>query len=333
MITDPWLNIEEVLSYNKRHNFLVGKRGIGKTYSTTEWLLKQAILHDKPFIWCRNTKAALDELTKFNGIGFLSNHPKKMGLDPAMFTVAKHVLFYGEKEIGAFLSLGNFFSVKGIDHARFKNFVFDEFMPERREASRVDYDYALKSIMQSVFRDRTDFRAFYMANVLNTSCSILEFFHFNISPIFPGQIKQVNNKLNAIIFYLQNRTTEDTAKGDAFALANKHTDSSIIINYENNIDKTCSKDMKQIQKMAYMVGDHSFFLLREFKDKVAVISVKKRAEGSPLPCYALNKKFVFDDALFDIRFKQQILRMWNTNVLVFKSHYTLYQFTNGLFMQ
>ena len=334
-ITNPWLNYDEVMSYGKRHNFLVGDRGVGKTYGLTRWVLNRAVNHDEPFIWTRNTKAALQELTKFNGIGFLSDHAEKLGLDASLFAVVKGVMFYGDKEVGAFLSLGNFFSIKGIDHRRFKNFVFDEFMPERREAMRIDYDYALKSVLQSVFRDRTDFRAFYTANVLETSCSILEFFHFNITPTFPGQVKQLNNKLSAVIFYLQNlkSTEKRSLKGDAFALANKYTESSLIINYEKNVNKECSQNIRQREKIAYMAGDHSYFLLREFEEKVAIIAIKKPPERTQLPCYAINKKFVFGTLIYDEKFKQQMLKLWNNGHLIFKSHYALYQFTKGLFTQ
>lgn len=334
-LADPWLNYEEVLSYGMRHHFLVGDRGIGKTYGITKWLLNRAIRHGEPFIWVRNTKAAIEELTKFDAMGFLGEHVKKMDLEQADFSLSKHMLFYQDRIIGAFLSLGNFFSIKGIDHSIFINFVFDEFMPERREAQRVDYTYALMSIMQSVFRTRTNFRAFYTANVLNTSSEILDFFSFSITPAFPKQVKQINRKLNAIIFYLQNLEISERKEqtGDAFALANKYTESSQIIDYEKNIDKECSQEIKKSEKMAYCAGDQTYFLLREYKDKVAIIPVKSMANSTTLPCYALNKKFVFGDVIFDQKFKTQLLKMWNTNGFVFKSHYALYQFTQGLFMQ
>lgn len=335
MLVNPWLNYNEILSYNLRHHFMVGDRGIGKTYGLTRWVLNRAIKHNEPFIWVRNTKAAIEELAKFNGMGFYGDHLEKMNLDPADFIVSKSTLFYQDRMIGAFLSLGNFFSIKGIDHSKIKNFVFDEFMPERREAQRVDYDYALKSIMQSIFRTRTDFRAFYTANVLQTSCQILDFFKFSVTPIFPGQIKQINRKLSAIIFYLQNLNVsrQKDLVGDAFALANRYTESPLIIDYEKNIDKNCSQDMKPHEKIAYVAGDQTYFLLREYNNKVAVIPVKRMANSHRLLCYALNKKYVFGDIIYDEKFKKQLIKIWNNNGFVFKSHYALYQFTKGLFMQ
>ena len=336
MLVPKYLNYDEVLSYGMRHNFIVGDRGVGKTYGLTKWLIHKCIEDKKKFIWVRNTKVTLDEMTKFDGMGFLADHPDKLGYDRTLFTVSKGILFYGEQMIGAFVSLGNFFTIKGVNYDDVDYFVFDEFMPERREALRVDYDYALKSILQSIFRERTNFRAFYMANVLTTSNSILDFFKFSITPVFEGQVIQRNKKLSAIIFYLQNikrDTSRDDLKGDAFALANKYTETSLIINYEKNVDAKCAQEIKRSERISYIAGDQTYFLLRQYGDKVAVIAVKKPAEQAQLPCYALNKKFVFGDVLYDAKVKAQLLKFWNAQGLVFKSHYALYQFTKGLFMQ
>lgn len=329
-----YLNYDEVLSYNYRHTFIVGDRGVGKTYGITQWILNRAIKHDEPFIWTRNTKTALDMLTKFDAMGFLADHCKTLGLDQSEFKMIKSTLFYGDQLVGTFLALGNFFSIKGINYDDYKLFVFDEFMPERREANRVDYDYALKSIMQTVFRERTNFRAFYTANVLSQTSNILDFFNFSITPVFPNQKKQTNDKLNAIIFYLQNlKSKAQKLKGDAFALANKQTEASIVIDYEKNIDKSCSKAIKRKEVMCYLVGDQTYFLLREYGDSIAVIPVKSPPEDTKYITYALNKKFVFGNAYYDIKFKNQLLDLWNNHALVFKSHYTLYQFVRGLFTQ
>jgi len=311
MLVPKYLNYDEVMSYNLRHNFIVGDRGVGKTYGLTRWLLNKCISEKKKFIWIRNTKSTLDEMTKFDGMGFLAQHPEALGLDRTLFTVSKGILFYGEQMVGAFVSLGNFFSIKGVNYDDVTYFIFDEFMPERREAIRVDYDYALKSILQTIFRERTDFRAFYMANVLTTSNSILDFFKFNITPTFPGQVIQ----------------------WDAFALANKYTETSLIINYEKNVNPKCAQEIKRDERIAYLAGDQTYFLLRQFDDKVAIIAVKKPSEQAQLPCYALHKTFVFGDVIFDAKVKAQMLKFWNTGGLVFKSHYSLYQFTKGLFTQ
>lgn len=336
MLLGKYLNYNEVHSFNMRHNFVVGRRGKGKTWGITGWVLKQAINNDKPFIWTRNTKAALDELTKFDGLNFLSTHPELNHWDRSLFKIVKGALFYDEKLLGIFLSLGNFFSIKGIDYNEYKHFVFDEFMPERREAKRVDYDYALQSIMQTVFRERTDFKAFYTANVLQHSSTILDFFGFSITPIFPDQVKQLNKKLNAAIFYLQNAVVETEkakATGDAFAQANIDTEDSIIINYEDNIDKHCGKDLKRKERMMYLTGDRVYFLVRDYNDRVAIIPVKKPNMDIPIPMYALDKKLVFGSSVFDNEIKKQMLVLWNNGLLVFKSHYALYQFHRGLFAQ
>ena len=64
MLTNPWLNYNEVLSFNMRHHFLVGDRGVGKTYGITRFILNRSVNHSEPFIWTRNTKAAIDKLLR-----------------------------------------------------------------------------------------------------------------------------------------------------------------------------------------------------------------------------------------------------------------------------
>src|SRR5690554_2124788 len=89
-----YINYNEVLSYNFRHNFLVGARGKGKTYGLTRWLLRRVLFHGKKFVWVRNSEVVLDELVKFNGLGFLADHPRHLGVDISDFTVSRNVLLY-----------------------------------------------------------------------------------------------------------------------------------------------------------------------------------------------------------------------------------------------
>lgn len=343
-----YLNYDHIFSYNQplrengnylgmlfRHIFIVGDRGVGKTYGLTDWLIDTCYKNKKKFIWVRNTDAVLEELTKFNGRGFLADHPKKLNMDDSLFTLTKGNLIYGEQLLGTFTSLGGFFKLKGVNFDDYEYFIFDEFMPEKRETIRVDYDYALKSLVQSIFRKRTNFLCFYLANVLKTSSNILEFFKFSIQPHFKDQVIQKNKQKNAIMFYLQNKHNDKGSKreGDAFATANVYTESNIITDYKKNIDPNCGTNLKKKEIISYIATDTAYFVLREYKDKVAVIKVKKPSDNNTLPIYALNKKHVFGDVTYSLKFKNHILKMWNTGGFIFRNEYTITQFTESLFMQ
>lgn len=330
-----YINYNEILSYNFRHNFLVGARGKGKTYGLTEWLLKRVIERNGKFVWVRNSDAVLEELVKFDGIGFLADHPSRAGYDHADFKVSRNTLTYQNKPIGYFVSLSGFFKIKGINYDDVEYFIFDEFMPERRETVRVDYEYALKNIMQTVFRQRTDFKAFYMANVLRTSSNILDFFSFKILPHFEDQKIQRNRKLNAGMFYFQNEDDDVSTEndGDPFAMANKYSQDNIILDYKNNIDKDINTNIKRSELLMYVTTDSQYFLLREYYDKIAVLAVKGVREKYGLPKYTMHRRYVFGDIVYDQKVKNKLLEFWNNGVFVFRTEYALLQFTQHLFLQ
>ena len=330
-----YINYNEVLSYAFRHNFLVGARGKGKTYGLTAWLLNRVISRGQKFVWVRNSEIVLQELVKFDGIGFLADHPKRLGYEHSDFKVSRNTLTYLGEPIGYFVPLSGFFKFKGINYDDVNYFIFDEFIPEKKETVRIDYEYALMSIMQTVFRDRTDFIAFYMANVLRTSSNILEFFSFKVLPHFEGQKIQRNRKLNAGMFYFQNEdddASEETV-GDAFAMANRYTQDNIILDYKENIDREANKNIKRSQLLMYVTTDTQYFLLREYEDKIAVLPVKGISEKYGLPKYTMHKKYVFGDIIYDQQIKNKLLEFWNNGVFVFRSEYALLQFTQHLFLQ
>lgn len=330
-----YINYHHVLSYGFRHNFLVGARGKGKTYGLTRWLLNKCIREGKKFIWVRNSGETLNELVDNGGSKFLADHLEILGYDPNMVEFSKRLFKYEGGLVGTFMSLAAFAKIKGSNFDDHTYFIFDEFMPELGEVIRVDYEYALKSIMQSVFRERTDFVAFYTANVLRTNSNILDFFSFNILPHFEGQTIQRNKSKSAIMFYFQNQEDSSTKNkhGDPFAMANKYTQDSLILDYKNNIDPEVNKGIKKSQLLMYVVSDKNYFLLREYKGKIAVMTVKGIAPQYGLPVYAFNKKYVFGDVIFNLEVKNNVLSMWNNSLLIFRSEYILLQFTNSLFLQ
>lgn len=331
-----YINYDVILSYGMRHNFIVGDRGVGKTYGLTRWILNKCIKEGHEFIWVRNTQAALDEILSFDGKDFLADHPEKLRRDPADFTVVKNALFYNDTLLGSFTTLGGFAKIKGATKNKAKYFIFDEFMPELSEVVRVDYDYALKSILQSLFRDRTDFIAFYTANVLKTRNNTLDFFKFSINPRLKNQMIQRNPKLSAVIFYFQKeeRDHSDTTKaGDAFASSNVYTPSPLITDYTNNIDPECGSKIKRKETMMYVASDKDYFLIREYKQKTAVLRVKGISPVLGLQVYALHKKFVFGEAVYDKRIVEMLRTLWNRAGLVFKNESVIFSFMDALFKQ
>ena len=59
-LDNGYLDFGKILSYNVAFNFLVGGRGIGKTYGA----LKYVVDNNIPFVFMRRTQTQLDVLMK-----------------------------------------------------------------------------------------------------------------------------------------------------------------------------------------------------------------------------------------------------------------------------
>ena len=62
-----WFDINRVLSYNAMLNFVVGYRGVGKTYGSKVWAVNHFLKTGKKFIYLRRFKEEVngDDLKTF----------------------------------------------------------------------------------------------------------------------------------------------------------------------------------------------------------------------------------------------------------------------------
>ena len=63
-------DLSRVLSYNAYFNFLLGERGVGKTFSTKKFVINKFLKHNEQFIYLRRYKPEIKEAkdTYFNDI-------------------------------------------------------------------------------------------------------------------------------------------------------------------------------------------------------------------------------------------------------------------------
>lgn len=130
-----WYNIAEKKNKLKAINIIIGGRGIGKTYSTIDFLLNE----NKPFIYMRNTDIQLDESS--SGFG---NPFKRWNLDHD-----RNVQIVKEKRhsniievgsdgaaniIGRGCALSTFENMRGVDLSEIEYVLFDEFIEKRKLA-------------------------------------------------------------------------------------------------------------------------------------------------------------------------------------------------------
>ena len=134
-------------------SFIIGGRGIGKTYSSLSFMLEQ----DAPFIYLRNTAVQMEESASVFGNPF-KKVGRDLGRDIRLESEKKHYNIYEyfddaeRKLIGYGCALSTFSNLRGVDLSDVKYCVFDEFI-ERRKLSFKQFD-AFQQFYETVNRNR-----------------------------------------------------------------------------------------------------------------------------------------------------------------------------------
>ena len=148
-----WYRIEDVAHKLRAINVIIGGRGIGKTYSALDYVMKLQV----PFIYMRNTDVQIKECVTAFGNPF-----KRWNTDHGRNVYFKseksHSLIYEETEeavtlpIGYAVPLSTFENLRGVDLSDVKIVLFDEFI-ERRRLSFNQFE-SFQNFYETVNRNR-----------------------------------------------------------------------------------------------------------------------------------------------------------------------------------
>jgi hypothetical protein len=165
---------DKMLSYNRILNFVIGARGVGKSYGMKKYVVKQFIKTGKQFMYVRRYKDDLKKITTFfNDIGaeFPEHELKVKGKE----------FYVNGKLAGYAIALSSWQSLKSNAYPEVSTILYDEFLREKDNSTYIPNEpRALLNLMDTVFRNRTDVRTICMAN--STTIVNPFFLYFNIIP-------------------------------------------------------------------------------------------------------------------------------------------------------
>ena len=180
-----YYNYTQVLSYNAVYNFIVGARGLGKTYGAKNLVIKKAIANSEQFIYLRRYKSELSgKSTFFDDIAH--EFPKylfRVFGNEAQICRNPHT----EDErlrwetIGFFVSLSNAQSKKGVSYHNVTTIIFDEFIIEKGSLHYLpDESNIFNNFFSTVDRWKDKTRVIFCAN----SVSIMNpyFIAYDVEP-------------------------------------------------------------------------------------------------------------------------------------------------------
>lgn len=192
-----YYDLSKCLSYGAFLNFLIGERGVGKTYSLTKFVIKEFIKKGHEFAYIRRYKTELQKSAPkfFNAI--IQNEEFK-GHD---LSVKGDTFLIDNKVAGYSMTLSTAQNLKSTNFPKVKYIIFDEFIIEsgQNHYLRNEVDTFL-GLIETVARMR-DVKVFLLGNAVSVTNPY--FLYFNLSLPYNNEIKTFKDGL-ILVQYMQN---------------------------------------------------------------------------------------------------------------------------------
>ena len=174
MDTSLYYNPARMFTYNRILNFIIGARGIGKSYAMKKHPINRFIKHGEQFIYVRRYKQELKKISSY----FDDVAKEFPGHE---FKVNGRQFWIDGKLAGWAIPLSAWQSEKSNAYPNVSLIVFDEFIREKDKSGYLPNEVeALLNLMDTVFRNRENVRCVCMSN----SVSVVNpyFLYFNLVP-------------------------------------------------------------------------------------------------------------------------------------------------------
>ena len=154
-------DISKVLTYNAYFNFLIGERGVGKTYSSKNFVIRKFLKRQEQFIYLRRYKTEIDKAkrTYFNDIAV--KYPDKD-------LYCKGDTFYiDDKPCGFAVPLSTTNILKSVCYDNVTTIIFDEFIIDKGCYHYLQGEVkTFLEFCETVFRLRDNVRVLFLANAI-----------------------------------------------------------------------------------------------------------------------------------------------------------------------
>lgn len=193
-----YYNLKRVLSYNAFINFLIGERGVGKTYSVSKFVTNEAIKKNHEFVYLRRYKSELSKSNKkfFDALKVNNEFPKS-------YLEVKGSYFYINDEVkGYSVALSTAQSLKSVNFSKVKYIIFDEFILENGNSRYLKNEVDIfLGLIETIARTR-DVKIFMLGNAVTPYNPYFMFFNINLP--YNNDIKTFKEGL--ILVQLMNNT-------------------------------------------------------------------------------------------------------------------------------
>lgn len=150
-LKNGYLDFNYILKKKMIFNFIIGGRGIGKTYGALKYMIEKK----KKFILMRRTQSQIDLITNDEFSPFKKlNTDLNLNISMKKNTKYSSLITDDENILGYALALSTISNLRGFDASDVDYIIFDEFIPESHERLIKNEDFAFFNAYETINRNR-----------------------------------------------------------------------------------------------------------------------------------------------------------------------------------
>lgn len=238
-----------ILSYNAFLNFLIGERGVGKTYGAVKFVTKEFIKKGHQFVYLRRYKSDLKKSTPTFFDSLITNNEFP---DHELKTKGNN--FYIDGNLAGYaLTLSTAQDLKSANFDKVKFVVFDEFIIDEgvRKYYLSNECEVFLNFLESTLRLKNDCRVFLLGNAGNLVTNPY-FLYFGMSVPTQSDIRTFKNGL-ILLQYMKNEEYRQMKKQTKFGqlVAGTNYEKYAIENQDTRINDTFIEKKKGSAKFNF----------------------------------------------------------------------------------
>ena len=276
-----YYDLSKILSYNALLNFLIGERGVGKTYSSSKFVTKQFINKKEEFCYIRRYKTELSTSVKkfFEPLVQNNEFPKHN------FEVKGNKFYIDDQVAGYSMTLTTAQNLKSTNFSNVKTIIFDEFIIEDGQHHYLNNEVVnFLGLIETIARMR-DVRILMLSNSVSTVNPYFLFFDINLP--YNTDIKTYKDGL-ILVQYMKNeeyRKAKQESKFGKLVAGTEYEDYAILNKFQND-DKTFIERKTGSSKFSFsfIYKDYKFGVWFDFSVGKIFVSNDFKENGVNFAC-------------------------------------------------
>lgn len=212
-------DIYKMLSYNALMYYVLGERGVGKSYGTKEYVASHFIKTGKQFVYLRRYKTELQEaMMKGSNPIFFSQIEKSPKLKGHTLTNKKDTMYIDKKVCGYAIPLSTANILKSATFEKVDTIIFDEFIIDKGSYHYLQNEVIqLLDIIETIARLR-DIKIIFLGNAISITNPYFTFFNITLPYNSEFKICKKDKDGNPLIVinYIKNLQYREIKKATRF---------------------------------------------------------------------------------------------------------------------